>query len=433
MPGKKDYVSISKNVHQQKRLLLSNLKELFISFKQKHEDIKIGYSKFCSLRPKWCILPGANGTHSVCVCTYHQNTKLLVEAMNSGDSYKDLLQKLVCFLSNKECMLGRCEQCPDRRILIDYLYDYFNKFDDDHMIFYTQWDHSDRSTLSKMVSDIPTFIEKLTNSLEDLKPHSFISKSQSKYLSELKENLDGSSVIFLGDFSENFSLVVKDEVQSFNWNNMMCTIHTVVIYYKNGNTLSHLSYTIISEDNTHDVDFVYKVIEIIILDLKVKLPNLSFIHFFTDGCAGQYKNHKNMFNLCQLEFEFAIKGEWNFFATSHGKSPCDGIGGTIKRLTTIESLKRTINNQILTAKDMHLFCSEKIKNIISIYLSKEEMLNIRAKHAKRYDILNAIPGTRSYHQFTPLSRSKIGAKRCSIDSNLQSYIILIIFIFKKKI
>ena len=79
--------------------------------------------------------------------------------MNSGDSYKDLLQKLVCFLSNKECMLGRCEQCPDRQILIDYLYDYFNKFDDDHMIFYTQWDHSDRSTLSKMVSDIPTFIE----------------------------------------------------------------------------------------------------------------------------------------------------------------------------------------------------------------------------------------------------------------------------------
>ena len=61
--------------------------------------------------------------------------KLLVEAMNSGDSYKDLLQKLVCFLSNKECMLGRCEQCPDRQILIDYLYDYFNKFDDDHMIF----------------------------------------------------------------------------------------------------------------------------------------------------------------------------------------------------------------------------------------------------------------------------------------------------------
>ena len=49
-------------------------------------------------------------------------------------------------------------------------------------------------------------------------------------------------------------------------------------------------------------------------------------------------------------------------------------------------------------------------------LSKEEMLNIRAKHAKRY-ILNDIPGTRSYHQFTPLSRSKIGARRCSIDSN----------------
>ena len=246
----------------------------------------------------------------------------------------------------------------------------------------------------------------------------YVSKAQSKYLSELKENIDGDTVIFLGDFSENYSFVVQDEVQSFHWNNMMCSIHTVVIYYKDGNSLSHLSYAIISEDNTHDVHFVYKVIELVILDLKVKLPNLSFIHMFTDGCAGQYKNRKTMFNLCQLEHEFHIKGEWNFFATSHGKSPCDGIGGTIKRLTTAESLKRPIKNQILTAKDMYLFCSETIPNIISKFLSKEEMKNARTKHAKRYDnILRPIPGTRSYHQFIPLSGNKIGAKRCSNDSD----------------
>ena len=119
-----------------------------------------------------------------------------------------------------------------------------------------------------------------------------------------------------------------------------------------------------------------------------------------------------------IEHEFHIKGEWNFFATSHGKSPYDGIGGTIKRLTTAESLKRPIKNQILTAKDMYLFCSETIPNIISKFLSKEEMKNARTKHAKRYDnILRPIPGTRSYHQFIPLSGNKIGAKRCSNDSD----------------
>ena len=80
MPGKKDCVSIGRNQYKQKHLLLCNLKELYTAFKEKHRDIKIGFSKFCSLRPKWCMIAGANGTHSACVCTQHQNAILLVDA-----------------------------------------------------------------------------------------------------------------------------------------------------------------------------------------------------------------------------------------------------------------------------------------------------------------------------------------------------------------
>ena len=36
-----------------------------------------GFRKFCSLRQKRCILPGAAGTHSVCAFNIHQNAKLL--------------------------------------------------------------------------------------------------------------------------------------------------------------------------------------------------------------------------------------------------------------------------------------------------------------------------------------------------------------------
>ena len=41
MPGKKDYVSIGNKVHVQKRLILSNLKELFAEFKNTNPDIKV--------------------------------------------------------------------------------------------------------------------------------------------------------------------------------------------------------------------------------------------------------------------------------------------------------------------------------------------------------------------------------------------------------
>ena len=80
MPGKKDCVSVRKSkgrVTIQKRLVLSNLRELYRNFKDKHPDFKVGFSKFAELRPPNCVLTGASGTHSVCVCTFHQNVKLL--------------------------------------------------------------------------------------------------------------------------------------------------------------------------------------------------------------------------------------------------------------------------------------------------------------------------------------------------------------------
>ena len=79
MPGSRDHVSIARNVHKQKRLLLCNLKELHCAYKEKYPHHKIGLSKFCQLRPKWCITVSSSGSHSVCVCQIHQNTKLMVD------------------------------------------------------------------------------------------------------------------------------------------------------------------------------------------------------------------------------------------------------------------------------------------------------------------------------------------------------------------
>ena len=75
MPGAKDYVSIARNVHQQKHLLLCNLKELYQSSEEKFPQHKIGLSMFCKFRPKWWVTISSSSTHSVCVCTVHQNIK----------------------------------------------------------------------------------------------------------------------------------------------------------------------------------------------------------------------------------------------------------------------------------------------------------------------------------------------------------------------
>lgn len=90
MPGKKDFISLRNDdgtkVQTQKRLVLCNLKELHKIFKLRYPTMKIGFSSFASLRPKYCILAGGRGTHTVCVCSIHQNIKLMILG-KLNDSY----------------------------------------------------------------------------------------------------------------------------------------------------------------------------------------------------------------------------------------------------------------------------------------------------------------------------------------------------------
>ena len=46
MPGKKDYVSIGRNIHKQKRLFLANLMEVHSISKSKYPARQIGFSNF---------------------------------------------------------------------------------------------------------------------------------------------------------------------------------------------------------------------------------------------------------------------------------------------------------------------------------------------------------------------------------------------------
>ena len=46
MPDRKDFVTIKKNVHKQKRFLLCNLHELYVLFKEQNPVLKIGFLSF---------------------------------------------------------------------------------------------------------------------------------------------------------------------------------------------------------------------------------------------------------------------------------------------------------------------------------------------------------------------------------------------------
>ena len=72
-------MSLGYGRREQKKLVLCSLKELFLICKEYCPVDKIGLSLFCSLRPKYCVLSGSPGAHTMCLCINHQNFKMLLD------------------------------------------------------------------------------------------------------------------------------------------------------------------------------------------------------------------------------------------------------------------------------------------------------------------------------------------------------------------
>ena len=59
-----------------------------------------------------------------------------------------------------------------------------------------------------------------------------------------------------------------------------------------------------------------------------------------------------------------------FFAASHGKSPCDGIWGTVKRHVVRASPQ---NSYIVSVAEMLECCVKNIEGIIFLFVSSENL------------------------------------------------------------
>ena len=101
-----------------------------------------------------------------------------------------------------------------------------------------------------------------------------------------------------------------------------------------------------------------------------------------------------------------------FFAPRHGKQPC-GIGSTVKQLVSNASLQCINNSQILNPHDMFQYCKKtKTFKVLNLFLSQ----NI--SWLKHENLAITIPGTRSYHEFIPLSENTTAMKYCSKDQEV---------------
>ena len=123
--------------------------------------------------------------------------------------------------------------------------------------------------------------------------------------------------------------------------------------------------------------------------LEAQPENVKLVSVWSDGPASQFKNLYVAAAIPVLEKKHAVKVEWNFFCTSHGKGPVDGIGGSVKRYVWKNVRSR---KTILTDAASFVAATSGMQNVTVTELSPTEIQERnKALHLKLTIFIDAVP------------------------------------------
>ena len=221
--------------------------------------------------------------------------------------------------------------------------------------------------------------------------HAARAKEQYEQIKQLKIKMPSSHVIAQLDFAQNYSCQALEEVQSAYWDNSeQVTLHPVVFYYKSNDgsqQIQHKSCIIISDCMVHNASNVAAFIKV-----KEICPDVNFLHYWSDSPTSQCRNKTIFSVIAHHKKLFGMSATWNYFEAGHGKGPCDGVGGTSKRMAD-QATKRNI--RIQSAGDFYAWASSMESLVEYKFVGKEYREKI-ADELKQ-QTLKPIPGTMKLH------------------------------------
>ncbi|CAF1275201.1 unnamed protein product [Rotaria sordida] len=412
MPGKRDTIVVKEQdgtrKTYQKSILLFNVREAHQMFLQDNPGIDVSRSVFAQLRPPY-VMVKSSMPHRVCVCLYHQNVNLLIDALSkyvNGSACSDLQSfttALVCDESNEQCMSSNCNYCSN-----NFKLNIENKVINENVkLKWFQWEHN-RERVEKIEQEgtVKECVQILSQKVKQYLNHVFIKRQQSNFFEQMKADSDEKSIVVQVDYAENFSIQEQDAVQSAHWSTKTISIFTAHAWCGPLN----FSFALPSDNITHNKYCVNTCLDYIIGELKQYLPDLKTIKFFSDGAASQFKQRFLFRNLIRLSIDCDLNLSWSFFATSHGKGVVDAIGGTVKRLVWQEILTK---QQCKTATSFVLLAKNKTNTII---LHEITQAAIDASEQKLQQIFNAtrsVRDTQKLHHVTAIREDTIECRSYS--------------------
>ncbi|XP_070408481.1 uncharacterized protein [Nothobranchius furzeri] len=401
-----------KKTKKQKRFLLDTMKNLHMKFLAE-EQSSISYSLFCLLRPFWVIHPTLSD-RDTCMCKMHENLGFIVQKLHnlkviSTINLEDLVKTIACDTENMKCMYGECSECKNLCCPVS------SKYNPESQETYLQWaivdkehnnDPSGKTSKITIKQESQATQEELLDQLNLLlhrfKRHSYNIKNQFTHYRALRQGLKSHECLIHVDFSENYVCKYSTEIQAvhFGASHQQATLHTGVLYV---NTSScPMSFCTVSPSRLKGPPAIWQHLSPVLDYVHVAHPEVSTIHFYSDGPCTQYRQRGNFFMFCTELFKQGFTaGTWNFFEASHGKGAPDGVGGALKRRA--DSLVSKATDIPHAAKFFDVL--QKTETTIKLFFVNEEAVE-KAVQEMPNDV-PSIPSTMRIHQVVTLAQGEL--------------------------
>lgn len=414
--GKSQKITRGK-IKMQKRFLNDTMKNLHRRFLLENPDCKISYSLFCRIRPFWVVQPSIADRES-CLCKVHENLGFLVEKLHSlgfigGTDLEEMAESVCCDSNSKDCMYNECPACKDKDFSVA------TEGDIQASVFITQWTTETvvrekskegkkekvpvKITVKKKTEmTLENLLKLFQNQLTNFKRHLFNIKQQFTYFRELKKNMTDRECLIHVDFSENYACKYSSEIQAVHFasNQQQATLHTGVLHV--GGVDEPMCFSTISPSKEKGPAAIWTHLSPVLELVKSSYPNVTMVHFFSDGPCTQYRQKGNFYLFCTKLQECGFQsGTWNFLEASHGKGAPDGIGGFLKRTADrlVSHGKDIPNAELLFSALLDIQMSVKL-----FYISEE---NIDEAIKNMPNNLPVVPSTMRIHQVVTLTPGQI--------------------------
>lgn len=299
--------------------LTDSLRNLYQKFVSENSDIKMSFVTFTRCRPKYIKLVRYT-TRRQCLCQKCANFCLLLKPIaNLPRSPPGILK-----LSDDDIL-----NCIDN-------------LDSEKDVSYRQWMRVEvdfkgktikKVKLTDIVKNKVEYREAVKSVLGSQREHDYRIGTQYKQVKQMRESLRPNlDVSVQMDYSENWAAKFPDEIVAAYYDKSQISIHPMVVHFQDDDgVMKHSSFVGVTKEGSHTVPTTYAFLRKLIDELKQLFPNLKSIHFVSDSPSSQYRN-KNIVEMLSRSYQlWGVNTSWTWLETGHGKGPCDGVGGSIKR------------------------------------------------------------------------------------------------------